>query len=192
MTHPRPTLSELDYVRAAESIKVQPAALRAVARVEAPYGGFLPDGQVTILFERHWFHKLTNGRWSKGHGGVSNPKPGGYIGKEAEHDRLAYAVKLDRDAALMSASWGKFQIMGFNYAACGCKTLQEFINKVHESEAAQLELFINFLKTKKLDSALRATNFTLFAKGYNGPSYYKHNYDGRMRNAFTQYGGRYV
>ncbi|MEJ2621539.1 MAG: N-acetylmuramidase domain-containing protein [Candidatus Thiodiazotropha sp.] len=40
-------------------------------------------------------------------------------GGAAEHTRLKKTSTLNETAALKSAPWGKFQIMGFNYKAVG-------------------------------------------------------------------------
>lgn len=44
-----------------------------------------------------------------------------YLGGAHEYKRLEIAKKIDEECALKSASWGMFQIMGFNFAYCGCK-----------------------------------------------------------------------
>lgn len=185
-------LREEDYVVAAKELGCEVAAIKAVAEVEAPKGGFLPNGEVTILFERHWFHRLTNGKFSSTYPAISNPKPGGYIGGAEEHKRLKLAVSLDRDAALQSASWGKFQIMGFNYKLTNSPTLQVYINRVHKSEAEQLAMFVAFLKNRGLDKVLANKQFSTFARIYNGRAYKKHNYDGRIIAAYRKYGGHYA
>lgn len=45
------TLTAADIERAAALAQVEPAALRAVIAVESGGSGFLPDGQLKILFE---------------------------------------------------------------------------------------------------------------------------------------------
>lgn len=182
----KPTLTHDDYARAAELLGVEVAALKAVAQIEAPYGGFLNTDEPRILYERHIFSRLTRGRYDARWPDISNPRPGGYVGGYAEHIRLQRAVDLDRDAALQSASWGKFQIMGFNYAACGCRTLQEFINLVYRSEQAHLALFVNFLRSRGLVKYLRNKDFAGFARWYNGPAYAKNRYDVRLRAAYRR------
>src|SRR5450759_3249470 len=77
----------------------------AVLTVETRGFGFLQDRRPRILFERHVFHRLTQGRHDSGHADISNAKAGGYAGDAAEYARLEKAMGLDRDAALESASW---------------------------------------------------------------------------------------
>lgn len=179
-------LVEGDYVRAAEALGCDVAAIKAVCQVEAPKGGFLPDGQVTILFERHKFWQMTDGRF--GVSDISNPKEGGYgAAGQHQHDKLARAVALDREAALKSCSWGKFQIMGFNHKAAGHATLQGFMNAMHDSEGAQLDAFVAFIRNDaRLHQALRERNWSEFARRYNGPAYAEHGYHTRLAKAYDR------
>ncbi|PCR16417.1 hypothetical protein CQA65_30210, partial [Klebsiella pneumoniae] len=48
-----------------------------------------------------------------------NAKAGGYTGGDAELERLHGAIAIDKDCAYESASYGLFQIMGFNCVICG-------------------------------------------------------------------------
>lgn len=177
-----------DYLRAANRLRCDVAAVRAVCEVEAPRGGFLDNGQVTILFERHKFSQFTEGRYDESHPDISNPEPGGYgPAGQHQHDRLAKAVALDRDAALKSASWGKFQIMGFNHAAAGFPNLQHFINAMHKSEGAQLNAFVDFVLSQKLDDELREQRWADFARRYNGPGFKANQYDTKLAAAFETF-----
>lgn len=178
-----------DFRRAADRLGVDVPSVQAVAQVEAPNGGFLPSGEPTILFERHVFSKRTGGRFDKSHPHISNPKPGGYGPSSTQHARLAEAAALDRTAALESASWGKFQIMGFNHQAAGYMTLQGFINAMYVSEGKQLDAFVSFLKNDRggaMQRALKAKDWATFARLYNGPAYAEHNYHGRLRDAYRE------
>lgn len=174
----KPKLTEQDILDGAEALNVTPREFKTILQVEAPKGGFLDDGQVTILYERHIFHKLTGGVYSAKYPLISNAKSGGYGAEgQNQHNRLAQAVALNRDAALKSTSWGKPQIMGFNYAAAGFETLQDFITAMHESEQRQIEAFISFLrkdKGGKMIPMLREHRWMDLAMAYNGaPEYAK-------------------
>jgi len=184
----KPLLTEDDYRLAAESLGVGVAAIKAVCEVEAPKGGFFPDGQVRILFERHKFSQHTGGRYDKSHPGISNPKWGGWGTEGQQHARLAQAAALDRDAALKSASWGKFQILGENFKQAGFGTLQGFINAMHAGEPDQLEAFVNFVKADAaMHKALQARNWAKFARRYNGPKYAENKYDVKLAAAYAKY-----
>lgn len=181
----KPVLTNDDLARAAEKIGCDVAAVKAVCQVEAPRGGFLPDGQPTILFERHIFSRRTAGKFDQAAPDISNPKPGGYSGGVAEHARLQKAAALDRNAALQSASWGKFQIMGFNWQACGFPSLQAFINAMYESEGAQLDAFVAFIQSQGLADELRDQRWSDFARRYNGPDYAANRYDIKLAAAYA-------
>lgn len=185
----KPQLTEGDYERGAARVPCDVPAIKAVTIVEAPRGGFGPDGKPTILFERHVFSRLTGGIYDKSHPDISNPKPGGYGGYSEQHGRLARAAVLNRDAALQSASWGKFQIMGFNYTLAGFTTLQDFINAMYEGEPQHLEAFISFILHEGLGDELREHRWADFARRYNGSSYAVNRYDTKLAAAFRDCGG---
>lgn len=120
------------WQKLAKQLGTEVASLRAVAEVESRGEGFLPDPSTLpkILFEGHVFHRLTQGRFDVDHPGISYTKwdRAKYSGSlQGEWERLDTASALDRSAALESASWGAFQIMGFNYAACGYSTIEAFV-----------------------------------------------------------------
>lgn len=184
----KPSLTDADFRVAARILGVPVAAIKAVAEVEAPGSGFLKDGRPRILFERHKFSKHTCGRYDRSHPNISNPKCGGYGKESTQHARLELASSLDRDAALKSASYGRFQILGENYQQAGFATLQGFINAMFASEADQLEAFCNFVMADKaMHSALKHGDWAAFARRYNGPAYAEHGYHTRMADAFVKY-----
>ena len=184
----KPTLTKADFEAAAAQLGCDVAVIRAVCAVEAPKGGFLPSGEPTILFERHQFSKRTGRKFDAGYPHISNPKPGGYKGGQAEHLRLAEAVALDRDAAMESTSWGKFQIMGFNYAPAGFESLQKFINAMYESEGRQLQAFVSFIQHEGMGVFLREKRWADFAKRYNGVNYSINRYDAKLAEAYNNFG----
>lgn len=168
---------------AAKKIGCPVAAVRAVIDVESR-GGFLADGRPKILFERHYFSRLTGGKHDKANPDISAKKWGGYKGGPAEYDRLHRAIKLDRDCALRSASWGAFQIMGDNHKACGFSNVGDFVKAMVAGEPEQLDAFINFVKKNNLDDELCRLDWTGFARGYNGPAYRTNKYDEKMSAAY--------
>lgn len=176
-----------DLINASNKLGVDIPTIKAVSRVESLGRGFHSNGEPIILFERHKFHQFTNGKYSKTHPHISNPRAGGYLGGQKEHKRLQEAVKLNRIAALKSASWGKFQIMGFNYKLAGFSSLQSFINAMYKSEGMHLIAFVNFVKSVRLDDELRRKDWKGFARGYNGRAYYKNRYDTKLANAYKKY-----
>ena len=120
-------LTEQDFQTAAELLGVEVPAIKAVAEVESYGSGFLPDGRTKILFERHKFYKdlaaalgkTAANRLMQVNPNICNTKAGGYKGNAAEYPRQKAAASYDETSALLSASYGRFQIMGFNFRACG-------------------------------------------------------------------------
>jgi len=94
--------------------------------------------------------------------------------------RLAKNVGL---IAQQSCSWGRYQIMGFNYKAVGYRTVQAFVKDMETSEVYHLRAFCAFLVGKKLDAALREKRYDDFFRGYNGPAYKKLGYDRKFHAA---------
>lgn len=181
---PATPLDDGDVEAAATALGCQVAAVRAVIDVESR-GGFLPDTRPKILYERHFFHRLTNGKFDKGNEDISNATPGGYIGGAKEYDRLAKAIALDEDAALRSASWGAFQIMGNNCAMVGFNKVTDFVDAMVKGEAEQLTAFVAFVKAAGLVDELQRQDWTGFARGYNGPAFAKNRYDAKLKAAFA-------
>ena len=181
-------LSNEDYQRAAQGPNLEPAKIKAVDQVESQGEGFLPSGEPKILFEAHWFSRLTDGKYDDSHPDISSPEwnPDLYEGGQGEHDRLQKAVEPNRNAALKSASWGRFQIMGLNWQKCGYKSLQAFINGMYESEREHLHAFISFLKSERLLGPLRNENWCAFARGYNGAQYQRQDYHTRLMNVYKE------
>lgn len=183
------TLTDADYQRAAKSLGVDVASIKAVASVESSGAGFLPDGRPKILFEAQQFHDHTGGRYDRTHPDISSPtwNRSLYKGGAAEYGRLAEAQKLDSSAALQSASWGKFQILGSNYRAAGYDSVESFVAGMKQSEGKQLDAFVGFVKANGLADNLKNHDWAGFARGYNGPGYAANDYDGKMARAYAQY-----
>lgn len=179
-------LTSADFARAAAALGCVPAAVRAVVEVESK-GGFLPDGRVRLLFERHKFSAFTGHAYDADHPAVSARQPGGYLGNAREYDRLDEALSLDRQAALKSASWGAFQIMGFNHAAAGFADVETFVAAMVSGHAAQLDAFVAFVHTAGVATALAAQDWPAFARGYNGPAYARFAYDTKIAAAFARF-----
>ncbi len=180
---PATPLTDADIEAAAQSIGCQVAAVRAVIDVESR-GGFLPDGRPKILFERHYFSRLTGRAYDASHPDISNRQWGGYRGGAAEYDRLARAIKLDRGAALQSASWGAFQIMGANFKVAGFADVESFVAAMVSGSAAHLKAFVNFVKKNGLADEMIRLDWAGFARGYNGPAYRTNKYDEKMAAAY--------
>lgn len=181
---PATRFSETAIREAARAIGCDVAAVQAVIDVESR-GGFYADTRPKILFERHVFSKRTGHRFDADHPDISSSRPGGYVGGAAEYDRLDRAIRLDRRAALESASWGAFQIMGYHYAVAGCSDVEAFCRRMCASEDDQLHAFVGFVTANDLVDELRGRDWTAFARGYNGPAYARNRYDVKLAAAYA-------
>jgi hypothetical protein len=121
---------------------------------------------------------------------LSSPRPGGYgAAGAAQLDRVARAAALDRSAALRAASWGRFQIMGFNAVLCGYPDVETFVAGMADDEGAQLDAFVAFVRSMRLDAALRAQDWAEFARGYNGLGYRRNRYVEKLASAYRRHAG---
>ncbi|UUZ68721.1 N-acetylmuramidase domain-containing protein [Polaromonas sp. P2-4] len=181
-------LSEAGLAKAAGDIGIGLPALWAVMTVETKGCGFLRDRRPLILFERHVFHKRTNGRFDATAPDLSDPDPGGYgAGGPFQHDRLARAIALDRRAALESASWGLGQVMGYNAASVGFADVEAMARAMSSSEDAQFQGMVGFITANKLSKFLQQGDWENFASRYNGPGFKKNRYDEKLAAEHARY-----
>jgi len=189
-------LTEQDFQTAAKRLQCDVAAIKAVAEVESSGGGFLSDGRLKILFEGHQFYKFTNGAFAKSHPTICYRRwtkqfyskgRNADIRGAGELARLETAMQLNRSAALMSASYGKFQIMGFNFQQCGFPNVESFYNAMKTGEGEQLKAFCEFVISRGLVRPLQSHAWATFARGYNGPAYRENQYDTKLATAYTKH-----
>jgi len=192
-------LKRQDLQQAADRLGVPLASVMAVNQVESRGEGFAANGRPVILFERHVMHaRLQANGLSEAeadalagkHPALVNRKAGGYIGGTAEHQRLAQAQHIHATAALESASWGLFQIMGYHWQRLGYFDAQHFADTMALSEAAQLDAFVTFIETDPtLHKTLKGKKWAEFARRYNGPNYARNFYDVKLARAYAQFAG---
>ena len=188
-------LTDNQIQKAADENGIEYAALKAVIEVESAGSGFLKNGKTKILFEGHIFwnqlqaKSLSPSKFQKKYPNIVYPKwtKQFYIGGAGEYKRLKQAVKINEEAALKSASWGMFQIMGFNHYAAGYNTVTAFVKAMQFSEENQLNAFLAFVRHKKLKTALKNKQWAQFAKAYNGAGFKKNQYDTRLKAAYQKY-----
>ncbi|MFJ3413732.1 N-acetylmuramidase domain-containing protein [Pseudomonas protegens] len=197
-------LKNADLVSAAQRLDLPLASVYAVNEVESNGKGFFANGKPAILFERHiMYRQLKTPRHPgddpaelKRHAdelaaqypAIINPAPGGYAGGPAEHQRLATARLIDDTAALESASWGAFQIMGFHWKRLGYASVQDFVAAMSASESRQFDAFVRFIETDPaLHKALKARKWADFARQYNGPNYQRNLYDTKLQRAYERH-----
>ena len=180
-------LSGTGLTTVAAQLGVPSAALWAVVRVETRGCGFLGDRRPQILFERHIFHRQTDGAFDLTAPDISNPAAGGYGASGAhQYDRLSAAIALDRQAALRSASWGIGQVMGFHAESLHFASVEAMVAAMVTSEDLQLGAMAGFIRRAGLDDPLRRQDWARFARGYNGADYASHRYDTQLARAYAE------
>jgi hypothetical protein len=187
-------LTDQDYSNAANALGTNVATVKTITSVEAKQFGFLKNGFPVTLFERHKFYAAL----VKNKGAVfatkitatepdiCNHEPGGYSGGVAEQTRLERAIAIDKVSAISSASYGLFQIMGFNFLAAGYPDPVSYFEAIKLNERNQLNAFVAFVKNNSnIRSALVDHKWSTFALLYNGPNYKINNYDTKLSAAYT-------
>lgn len=192
-----PSLRDEDYVRAADSLGVEVAAIQAVVEVEAGvnHRGIWDMGKPLVAFSASLFRSQARKRginldkYAKEYPEVfSAPQIKKYGSYEAaQYARLQQAMAIDSVAAISSTYWGMFQIMGDNWKFCGCESIDEFVERMSASEREQLDLFVAFLRSTGIDQSLRAHQWAKFARRYNGPSYARRGYHTKLEQAYKKY-----
>ena len=191
-------LNKVQYANLSNHLKAEEAAVRAVVEVESKGNGFLPNGKPKILFEGHIFWRelkkagIDPARHLKGNEDILYQKWTKSFYKksgEQEYERLGRAVQIDEEAALKSASWGAFQLMGFHAKALGFASAKAFV-EAQQSAAGQVESFLLFVRSNPpMLKALRDRNWEKFAERYNGKEYKKNKYDSQLRKHYEKFNG---
>lgn len=184
-----PAIVHADYELAARRLGCHVAQIKAFAAVESGGASFSIDGRPKILFEAHYFSRLTAHRYDGSHPDISSRRwnrnlyarhmPGRYA-------RLARAVALDAEAGLSSISIGKFQIMVAHWRALDYSSPWDMCMRHVESEQNHLAAFVRYIVANGLQDALRqcvaddpdSCRDIVFA--YNGPAYAANNYHVRL------------
>lgn len=184
-----------NFEEAAEALNCEVAAVQAVHLVESRGVGFMEDGRPVILFEGHVFWRELKKRnidpqehlagnqdilypnWSRDY----------YSGRKYQFDRLDKAMQIHTEAALSSASWGLFQIMGYHGPHIGYSSVQNFVDAQYDSARNHLEAFVGFIKANDLGKHLVDKDWASFARGYNGPGYAQNQYDIKLAEAYTRF-----
>jgi len=185
----KPSLTLADYKAAAHVLGCDVAAVRAVTAVESSGQGFLADGRLVLRFEPHIFSRYTKGLFDEAYPHLSYPRWVTGYPKSINHSYELFreAVSLSPYYAGLSCSYGLFQVMGFNFTTCGCKTFKEFYQKMEESEASQLLLFCRYVQLAGLDDELRDHRWASFARAWNGALYQRNRYDQKLAQAHARY-----
>jgi len=193
-------LSEQDLIDLAAQLGVPAAAVKCVYEVESSGRGFLTDGRPKILFEGHIFWKQLKSKGIDpknhvlGNEDILFPKwtKAFYKGGSDEYERLGKAKKINEDAALESASWGIFQILGLHYKKVGYNSVKDFVDAHYQSERNHLMAFGKFIESEGLVKYLKNCDWAKFAFRYNGPGYASNRYDTKLAAAYKKYSAAYA
>lgn len=205
-------LSQADFMLAATKLGCTVAQIRAIWEVECSGQGWFTDvrGDILaadgpggfidgtalpkILFEAHHFSRFSKGKFDRSHPNLSSPRWNRalYVGGQGEWLRLHQAMLLDSHAALLSASVGGPQIMGFNHKLAGFDTVEAFWAAMKASEKAHLDAFVSFVIKSGLGPAARKISNVhadnrAFAKGYNGTGYEANGYHIKIAKAHKKW-----
>lgn len=190
----------MSFISLAQTFGWNPKHLQAVARVESSGIGFYSDGHPKLRFEPHHWNKnlrayldkinvgymgFNEGEWSAKPEDekmklcrmtfTDNGKGFSSVAVETGRQAFEEAKNRQEDLAIYATSFGKYQIMGFNFKRCNCETLKQFYDRMF-SEFLQDEMFAHFVNgDKRLRSFMQLEQTTLeactaFAKAYNGSS----------------------
>lgn len=182
-------LDDIDLPRLGAQIGVGEDEIHAVLDVESRGSGFDGQGRVLALFEPHVFWRNLGGekRERAVKAGLAYPKWGDRPYPADSYPRILAACAIDETAALKATSWGLGQILGENHRAAGYNTPQAMVAGFVDDEEAHLAAMIKFIQSKRLDRYLRAHDWDAFARGYNGSSYQKNDYAGRLSRAYARW-----
>lgn len=184
-------LDDIDLPKLAARIGCGEDELHAMLDVEAAGSGFDAQGRPKMLFEPHVFHRHLTGdkRATAVREGLAYPRWGMHPYPHDSYPRLTQAVAIDETAALESASWGLGQVLGENYRMLGYDTPQAMVQAFMADEEAHLSGMVDFLIANHIDDDLRAHQWAVVARVYNGPGYRKNNYDTKLAAAFKKWRG---
>ncbi|WP_166925118.1 N-acetylmuramidase domain-containing protein [Flavobacterium poyangense] len=194
-------LSEQDLIDFSNNHDLELAVVKSVNEVESNGKGFLVDGRPKILFEGHVFWRELKKRGVNCQAYVNSNTANilyedytneFYVGGAGEYTRLEKANSLNTDkdfsdAAKCSASWGLFQVMGFNAVPIGYANINEFVEKMYLNEGEHLKAFGLYLKERNLFPALRNHKWAEFALKYNGKGYKANKYDEKLEKAYERF-----
>jgi hypothetical protein len=184
-----------DVARCASLLSCETAAIRAVIDVESAGVGFGASLRPLILFEPHIFYRrlaiVSRNKLTKAvNAGLAYQRQGMKPYPKLQSSRyvqLEKAMRIDHDSALMSASWGIGQVMGFNFEIAGYGTVSAMVECMKISEGEQLLAMMNFIIGNRLDRYLRSKSWASFARGYNGSNYAAGRYDVKLSVAYQKY-----
>ena len=190
-------INDNDYATTAKELGIEKEVLMAIASQESKHASFKAVKQATILFERHKMYRLLIKKGntkasvdalSKKYPSIVNEDSGGH-NDMTSYEKLKIAKSIDYDCAIQSCSWGKFQVMGFNYANL-YSSPRELEKAMNMCELQQFKYFVSYLKnTSGMVDALKNKNWERIATLYNGPNWKNQNpeYANNIKRYYNQF-----
>jgi len=171
----QPSVTKADliplYKQAAKELAVTPADVRAFAIVESDEKAFTPGGFPVVRFEsHHWIKRRVSegAKFDK----MKNPRD-----LDARWAMFEEMRAIDENAAIMSHSFGLFQLMGFNHGVALCADPLTFLSE-SMTITGQFKLFKRFvLRSPALLAAIKRNRPDEVGFHYNGPQYKRNKYD---------------
>jgi hypothetical protein len=189
------TRKEIEIVAA--RIGVEPAALLAIAEVEAAgraYATVNGRKEPLIRFEGHYFdRRLPAGkRAAAREAGLADPKAGAVKNPASQAARwamLGKAAAIDHKAAHESVSWGIGQVMGAHWEWLGYADIDALVGEARSGVGGQISLMARYIDKAGLAAAIRRRDWAAFARAYNGPDYKRQGYDRKIAEAYENHAG---
>ncbi|QJT81795.1 N-acetylmuramidase domain-containing protein [Kosakonia sp. MUSA4] len=192
-------VTKADFEVLASQLSVEREVLRAIAVAETgdkvPFKYYVKgERHATILYERHFMRRLAAAQGVSPeiirdiesiepkiiHSYDSNYR---YGSDSEQYERLVRAREINYDAANMSCSWGKFQVMGEYYHHLYGST-KELVDAQNYCAMQHLQYFKVFLvKEKRMLQSMIDKDWLAIARKYNGTG--QIGYDQKIENAYN-------
>lgn len=184
----------VDFKALADRLGSEVAAVKAMDSVESSGQAWWDVGGErlpAIRHEAHHFSARTDPphRYDESNPDISSPvwdmslAAGTEEGAWAQHRK---AMALDPVAAIESASWGRFQVMGFNWARLAYASAQDFADSMM-TEDGQVEAFVRYIEADPaLTRALQRKDWRTVAALYNGSGAVD-EYSGKLERAYARF-----
>src|SRR5260221_2332574 len=186
-----------DLIAEAATLQCTQAIVHAFSDIESTGSGFLPGGELKMLYEARYFHLLTKGEFDRLAPNLSSPVwDRSLYGAGGLHQlaRLKQAMRLSSDpavidAALKSCSIGRYQVIGANHKMLGYPTVSDMYVDFCASELPHLKGFGSFIKSAGLLDELQSDppEFVALAVGYNGAGERANGYAQKLQTECYHY-----
>lgn len=197
-------LDDVDLPRIGHEIGVGEDELHAFMDVETRGYGFDKKDRPVILFEPHvfWRQLPESKRAEARKAGLAHPKWGAINyarSSDGNYNRLKKAMAIDYEAALKSCSWGFSQVMGFNYAMIGYKSVEAMVRAFMDDEEIHIKAMVDFIVASGIDDEMRELaaltrptrpeDCVAIVSVYNGSGFRKNRYHEKFADAHNKWRG---